>query len=731
MSSHNDKLPNEQSPIRCSMRRGPIGVCKIALTVLAVSPLVLDPAFAAEARQGSQIGALEEVVVKARKRDERFLDIPESISVFGEAAIQDAGIDNIQDVASLAPSLYFSGDWSPGFGTMSMRGISNNPNADAPIAFVVDGVALANSFLLGQDLYDIQQIEVLRGPQGALYGRGAVAGAINIQTKAPTNDREYSVDAMAGRGSTYRLKASASGPIVEDKLLYRISGKYLDTDGILDNEYLNDPVDFREEKSVRLRLLYYATDSLTADFRASHVEADHGGTYWSSWNVPEALGLPQGEIQSDWMTHGSTDVDDYALKLDWETGIGTLTSITSYQDISIPRQVDITFVPLSITEASIDPEDAELFTQELRLTSPDDQDFRWLLGGFYQTSERSRSINVWLNTNSLAGNFNPEEKILIQVAELPAELENTVKSVFGQVAYDISPELELSLAVRYDEDKREDVLNGFKETFDDTQPKLTLRYTPSNNLMFYATYSEGFRSGGFNTNPTFGRIFDQEELTNYELGFKHAALDNTLVLTGAVYFEELDNPQFYAFSSEEAAQGLVNGESAEVLGGELEVNYNPLPGLDLYAGFSYIDSEITDFGNVPGFDILSAEEVDGNNMLYTPEYSVNLSAQYRQPMADGRYSLFGRVDVDHRGKVYFGPDNIEADGEYQDDLTLLNLRAGVDFDRWSVVGFVNNATDEDYDTFCFIGRFIGNAMGINACQRGRPRMYGVEVSARF
>lgn len=671
---------------------------------------------------------LEEVLVTSRKRVESLMDIPDQISVFTAQQIEDAGIDNLVDASLLTPGVYFSGDWSPTVNTFTIRGISNNPNGDAPVAYVVDGVVYGNSFLISQDLFDVEQIEILKGPQGALYGKGSTAGAVSITTKRPTNDPQLGVKLRAANGSEYRAQASYSGPLIEDKLLFRISGAYRDFDGVIDNKFLNEPVDFREETTLRGRLLYQPTDNLTIDLRAGYFDADHSGTRWRAENVPPALGVPTGGvIQEDIITWGTTEVIDLSARIDYETDFATFTSITSDQSIEAPRSVDLDFTQLSIIEASIDPEDADIFTQEFRITSADDVKIRWIVGAFYQEQERFRTINAWLN---VAGPpFNPADKVLLQILQNPDEQENEVMAFFGQVDIDLSEQLELSLGLRYDEDDRTNVLTGANEAFSDTQPKITLSYRPNEQWTLYGTYSEGFRSGGFNASDVFQAKFDQEELENYEVGFKSSLLNGRLDLSGAAYFMDFTNQQFFLFSTADAVQSLVNAKSSEITGFELEFHARVTDRLTVDGGINYIDSELKELGEFPAFDI-PAEEINGNRLLFTPEYTFNLSGQYRIPI-ENRHGIdvIARADWVHYGRMYWGIDNVKS--ESQEAYSLTNLRLSLEKDDWRVSVYADNVADENYDTFCFIGRFIGNANGINPCFTGNPRRFGLELSMDF
>jgi iron complex outermembrane receptor protein len=212
---------------------------------------------------------IEAITVTARSRAENIQKVPDAITAFSASAIESRGIEGIGDVIVAVPNLSIAEGQNPGTVTMSVRGVSQVRNGEAPVAIVIDGVQLSSPNQITQELFDIQRIEVLKGPQGALYGRNAIAGAINIVTKAPTDTFEGWVSGEIANGEEYKMRATLSGPIVPGILRFRASVGYSDFDGVLTNEYLDKKVDFRDEINGRVRLIYTPTERLTVDVRGS------------------------------------------------------------------------------------------------------------------------------------------------------------------------------------------------------------------------------------------------------------------------------------------------------------------------------------------------------------------------------------------------------------------------------------------------------------------------------
>jgi iron complex outermembrane receptor protein len=685
--------------------------------------LVSNSAFAQSEEEAYADPVMEEIIVTSRKREERLLDVPDQITVFTAIDIAQAGIDNIYDAALLTPGVYFSGDWSPTVNTITIRGISNNPNGDAPIAYVVDNVVYGNSFLISQDFYDVEQIEIMKGPQGALYGKGSTAGVISIRTHMPTNELETRGKLRVANGNEYLFNGSVSGAIVEDKVLFGLTALLSDYDGEIKNVFHDVTVDFRKQVGVRGRLVFTPNDDLSIDLRASYYDAEHAGTRWKATNVSPALGIITEGIQNDFLTEGTTTVKDFAAEINWDFGAATLTSITDFQDMDIPRSIDLDFVELSLLEAAIDPEDAEIFTQELRLTSNGDGPFRWLVGSFYQKQERYREISVWLNVSG--GDLDPDDKVLLQVFHAPNELSNRVTAMFVQGSYDFNDQWELTVGLRHDSDNRKDILADLQETFSDLQPKVTLAYKPNSNWMLYGTYSEGFRSGGFNSNDVFGRRFDQEELKNYEFGFKGLLADGNLGLEGAVYTMDFSNQQFFLFA--DGSQALVNVDKSKIKGLELVAHWTPMERLNIDLGGSLIDATLSELGAFPG--PVTGDEVNGNDLPFVPDYNYNVSVQYQTAEFENGMSLIARMDWVRYGRIWWTITNLEE--QSQKPYSLLNLRLSLVRDNWRLTGFVDNATDTEYDTFCFSHDFISSPFGVDPCFDGTPRRYGIELSKDF
>lgn len=684
--------------------------------------------------------ALEEVVVTARQRAERLQEVPVAVSAFNEKAIEEAGIERASDYIALVPNVTLAKSQDAGTSFMSIRGLTQVRNGESPVAFAVDGVLSINPIQFTQELYDIEQIEVLKGPQGALYGRNAIGGAITISTRQPTDDFEGKVRVGVGNGDLVKAQATMSGPIVPGTLLGRVSVSQRSTDGYIENVYLREKVDHVDDKNARLLLKWLPSDDIAVDLRSSFSNTKGGALYFVI-NSDLYTGGPDfaGDandtsvpIQTNVRGIDERELRDVSLKLDYETGIGTFTSISAWSSAWERSAGDNAPYSSGPAEGTQDGEvDVEGWSQEFRLTSNADRRLRYIVGGYYLKTDRDYLLTLGGDDGSgiLVPGINPPGSVNATTFYLQDHQDGDAYAFFGQLNFDLTERLELSAAGRYDHDER--TLTDLKSNtpsrsarFSKFQPKVTVAYKPGRDLTMYAVYSEGFRSGGFNAAgvaelaaaalpPVQGvqDIFDEETSTNYELGFKGQMLDDKLRMSAAVFQTDIENQDYFSFIASVGAQIITNIDAVDIRGFELEATYKPLPGLTLSAGYGYTDSEIRQYRVDP--------VVVGNRAPYVPKYTVNAGAQYSIPLS-GAVVLTARADYEQRGGQFWSPEN-ETE---RDPIDLLDARlslAGAQ-DNWSLGLWSRNLLNERYNA-----EFVSGGFAFLA----EPRTYGVDFVKRF
>jgi iron complex outermembrane receptor protein len=686
--------------------------------MLAVAIVSAQPSLA----ESADDTAIDEIVVTSRYRAENLSDVPDSITAFTIEDIRQHRIERINRVASLTPNLRFSDDQEVGVSTLVIRGIrQNRGTGQPPVSLRIDGVSATNNLLTTQELFDVESIDVLRGPQGALYGRNAIGGAILISTRKPTADPEYGLRLSAAEGDDFTLAGSASGPVGDDGLLYRASFRLQDREGQLKNAYLdNQKVDYKESAAFRGRLLYPANDRLTVDLRANYMDQDGGSGYFMPGsegflplpppNAPLLFGNPTYEIQSNKIGESFVKSWEASAKIDYDLGWGTITSITSYTDVESGNDQDLDQTLVEAIDIVV-IDNSKTIAQELRLGSAPDRPLHWVAGLQYFSQERFRSLaTTFLGTP-------------VPPAAQDLELEDV--AAFGSLSYDLNDAVELTLAFRYEEETPKDNTQGRRETFSEFQPKASLAYRFNEGLLGYLTVGKGFRAGGFNNlapGSNFEPGFDKESLISYEAGLKGTGMEGRLRAGLALFFIDYDDQQYFLFD-QTGTQANINVSKSEIAGGELEISALPTDSLRIDLGFGFTDSEIKEYEAVPGV-LVPASAIIGRNVPGAPVWTLNLGLQHTKPLSDS-LRLVSRLDYEHRDKTYWTLDNLDTQSAY--DLT--NLSFSIENDRWSARLFANNVFDEDYIEWFFAARFIG--LPADIAWPSQPRQVGLEYSVRF
>ena len=733
---------------------------KLAVSGLVATAAVLAAACPEPVQAQAPELALEEIVVTARKRDESLFDVPVAINAFSEQEIESAGIVRPQDYIALTPNMTMVQTQNQGTSFIVVRGISQARNSEPSVAVLIDGVLMANPSQFNQELFDIQSIQVLKGPQGALYGRNAIGGAVIIETRQPSRDSiDGHVKVGYDSGPGYTLRGSVGGPVgASDNLRFIVSGSYLDTDGYIDNPYLGEEADPFEDLSGRARLIWEATEQFTADLRVYGSNVETQALYF---NITESVNDTSLDVRVNNRGTNERDIYGSSLKLDFETDAGTFTSITAYDSLEelltgdqfnfLPVEESV-LVQFGADQAQHQWLDVEAVSQELRFTSPSDQRFRWITGAYAIATDRFISTGNVFDLSPFDPNYTvPEVKrtplpfFNPQFTFLADSQDNFAWAVFGEMEFDITSSLELAVALRYDEDERENTtetpeefipaaLQGIafpgqvrKETWDEWQPKITFTYKPADSLMMYAGYSRGFRSGGFNQTGVgtagiagVGDIFDKETADTYEAGIKATFLDRRISTSLTAYYTEAEGSYFFVFDPNTSTQNLGNLDEVTYQGFELEAQAAATEWLDLYARYGYTDSEIKKSSRDPN-DV-------GNQAPLVSEYTLNLGAEINLPFGNG-LNVFIRPDFMIIGDTYWYPDNFTV----RDPVELLNLRAGIGADTWTLTAWSKNLTDEDYNAEWSPGpQFFPNpGYTNNFVFKAPPQVWGVDFTYRF
>lgn len=754
---------------------------------------------AQDTAKSNQAGSYEseDIVVTARSRAEKLQDAPVAVTAITETAIERANLTRATDFMQLVPNVTIADAQDSGNVSINIRGVGQIRNGETPVAISIDGVLLSSPLQFKQEFFDIQQIEVLRGPQGALYGRNAIAGAINITTKKPSNEFSGNFRLGYGNGDAFNASAAVSGALIDDVLLVRAGLSRSQADGWITNSFLNKKVDNFEDTTARLRLDWTPADAVSVDFRAFYSTRQGGAAYFAR-PLLQASGrpfidpVPNVDVANDVVAPESNNLGfddremlDFSLKVDVDTPLGTLTSTTAYSnvqhlvafdgyDYSNNRQcylfgfglvsdglVNCANPRTLALGPSGDPDGADAqfpapynttfqdndvknWSQEVRLTSPSDQPLRYIAGAYFLW--RDRSLVTGTNEDLGFGvipelDFDPVTPN--QTRRYFAEdNKDFAYAVFGQFNYDLTDTVELSLSGRFDSDRRRQTdprvapfrVDGFglpitgpatrEATFRKFQPKGTIRWKPSDATQVYATAAQGFRSGGFNAPgtevdpftgaPISASIYKKEVATSYEVGAKTSLLDNMLTLNGAAFFTRAKDLQAFNFNGSVNAQIVTNIDRVDIKGVELEWALRPAAGFKVFGGLGYTDAEIKKYAANPA--------AIGNQVPYTTKLTISSGVEYVAPLSD-TYNAVLRADWQRRGKTYFHEGGTFVGVPVRDPINFVSARIALENSKgWSLAVWGKNLLNE---------RYYEEVVAPDYNYQGRPRTYGVELSAKF
>ena len=727
---------------------------------------------AIQAGQSSASGILEEVIVTAQKREQAITDVALTVTAVNGDVARSMGIENAQDVAFIATNVDIKsggvGDANP---AITVRGIGmNNFNANnnPSVGIYLDEVFLASPGMMNLSMLDVGRIEVLKGPQGTLYGRNATGGAMNIISAKPTREVEGFASLSAAEYDTQKLEAAISGPLT-DALSGRLSVLY-DNQGENYHEYYRasgGKNEFEDSETSAIRgQLAGDHERLSWNLSVGYLDQDIAnnpfmakGGYWNSpdevfvtpcqgafKNCVNTLGLDVSDRDGDPYTHDfqesrvnemkiNSDVTMVNFTLDYEFENVTLKSITGYIDQDRDFGENIWSTPLELFAATHD-EEIEQYSQEFRL-SGDTDNLRWIAGVFIwnDTFESDNTANSADLLGLLAG-VNPVVWTVDQ--------ETDAYAAYASVDYDFNERWMLTLGLRYSDEETDfkggtdativdseafdafvgaplGIPNGTTIPFtftddstDDSQVdyRVALEFRPTDDLLTYGSVTSGFKSGGFFGDFTFDQIelepFDSETVTAFELGAKATLADGNVQLNGAVFYYDYEDIQTVVPAG--VAFKLDNLDGADIYGAEIELLASPLEGLDLRLGASYLDTD-TD-SNIPEFD--------GNDLPNSPETQFTGTVRYEFSITDALNLAF-QFDGKYYDEMYRESTNSRF--SLVDSYTLVHGRISLlsNDGQWEIAAWGKNLTDEEYDQEQFFSDFVGM---ITAGQ-GSPRQYGV------
>jgi len=670
---------------------------------------------------------IEDITVSANKIEENIKDVPQSITVINEETIEQKGIKNIDDVIKEVPNM--NGINGMNGGTSSFRGLNTSMfTNNNPVVIYVDGVPYYDRFDYNPSLANVEQIEVLRGPQGTLYGKDAIGAVINIVTKTPTNEWKGSIGAEYGKYNTLNSKVYLSGAILDNKLFAGINNSFDYSDGWIKNHYssMDKHASKQNNRKTSGFLLYKPTDALLAKLTLTdNYKKGHfmdGFRLDPNSNVNSFKRKDAKDASFDVPTVEDTKVKSQALNLAYELEKVQFTSTTTHKKVDVDGEYDADFTSNTIEDGlrQWNYTDIDTWTQEFKLSSKN-QNIKWVTGLYFDKEKREQ------------GPYGAEQSYYggVYYANADNVTDSKTQAIFGQVMIPLGESFELTLGGRYQRIKKEisadieNILSGtgmfdFNNSlkYDDEKtwhtflPKAALSYKINDNLTTYVSVSKGYMPGGFNyfpsTNESKSNTFDPQTSMNYEVGAKY--IGDSFALNAAIF--RMDIKDIHIYKTVGVNFVTDNAKKAHTQGIELDGTYFITDNLSISGSLGLIQAKYDDYDT-------GTKKYDGKRIEDTPKYTASLGISY---LADS--GVYGRLDFNARGKTsYFDGANekmIKTDG-----AIISNAKIGYKVKGFDIYGFITNITDEDYITF------YQSKQGLAMAGFNEPRRFGIGAIYKF
>jgi iron complex outermembrane recepter protein len=679
--------------------------------------------------QGQSGTVLEEVFVVAQKRSQNMQEVPVAVSAFSGEDMKNVGVTEPVNLAAQTPNLSTKnavGNTAPIF---SLRGISLNDfatNGTQPVGVYVDEVYMVNNSQLSFQMFDVERAEILKGPQGTLYGRNTTAGAVSFITRKPSDETEIDASITVGNYEMVRTEAAVGGALTNN-----LSGRFSfagerQLGGYFTNDVTGDEHGETKRYGWRGQLLWDATDA-TSVLLNIHGGIDKSDNWYYSF-VADESGLPEGAAiaaadpddgdiyRGRFNSSPTLDNDSLGATVKVEHDFETvkLTSISSYEAMDYARSEDFDSTVLSAGNNDYSGA-LDAYSQEVRLTSDGATDWFWIVGAFYGYDK--------LEEDDV---FNESEHPFFYglVLNEKYKQETTSFALFTHNEIQLSEAWRLTAGLRYTDEERSFVGGtiGFAEidsevNYSEWTGKLGVDYLIDDH-MIYSSFSRGYKAGGFTGFFTFvpeeKQAYNPEFIDAFELGIKSTLADGAVRLNGAVFHYQYDDLQ--AFGSKDGFFRIFNIEEAVVIGAEIEMNWLPAEGWRIDTGLAVLDTEVNKSS--------LAEAPEGNKLGNAADLQFNIAASYEWNLSH-RLLAFVGIDASYQDDIFYSISN--NPNQLQESYTLANARAGVRDadDIWSVTGWVKNLTDKEYFGEIFSDGAL--AIGFPAA----PRTYGVTLAYRW
>ncbi|RBQ30852.1 TonB-dependent siderophore receptor [Arcobacter sp. FW59] len=658
---------------------------------------------------------IEEITVSANKMEENIQDVPQSISVITQEELEEKRIVDIKGVISEIPNMNFEKALNGSLST-SFRGLNGSMfTLSNPVVIYVDGVPYYDRYDYNPSLINVEQVEVLRGPQGTLYGKDSTGGVINIITKTPSNEWKGSINTEYGNYDYIKGSFNTSGAIIDNKLFAGINGSITSDDGWITNDYKGMKKDDNRTKENRINAftIYKPTDNLQIKLNVSHDYNKENGR--SGINDVPSVSLnnlkrkDNKHVNYDVPSYITRKTDSQSLKFDYELENMKFESVTIHKDFSIDIIHDSDFKVGNAFDGLYSPiiSDVETYSQEFKLSSKN-QDIKWITGLFFDDEKREQGPY---------GNARPNG-----AANVISDINTNTYAAFSQVMIPFLEDFELTLGGRYQRIEKDinsnlygsftDTTNNSLHSYDDDKswntfiPKIALSYKLNDNLTTYASLSKGFIPGGFNfysTSNASDSNFEPEKSTNYEIGAKY--IGENFALNGAIFRMDIKDLHVYSALNNGMIWLTDNANKAHSEGIEFDGTYFITDNLSLSGSLGLMRAKYDDYKD-------SGTDYSGKKITNIPKFTSSLGITY-----SSEKGLYGNASIQGKGKTGFRRNGKieEADGGF-----TANAKIGYKFKDLDIYSYITNITNEDYISS------YGRGVGFN-----EPRRFGIGAIYKF
>ena len=721
---------------------------------------------------------VEEIVTTAQKRSQNIQDVPLVINSYSELSLRNSGVNTVADLQLTVPGFVFQRNVSQS--SPFLRGVGSevsSPGTESSIATHVDGVYIARPSATLSDIFDVDRVEVIKGPQGTLYGRNATGGVVNIINKRPElGEFSGTVRGTLGNENTRKIEAAINIPFGESSA-YRLSVNYHKNDGFGRNVVLDEAVDFTDTLNFRHQYLIDFSDEVSLRFFASHYDSERGtGTTFENITYPDSwFSDPSLLIRDDDPRTIINDVPEtvefkghsYGAELNWDFDKVSLKSLTAFSNSEYLFISDFDGTNFNLFGVFGQDETSDAFTQEFQFTSNNDGPLQWT-AGLYFFEEDAETNFYAIDAGADFGNIGPGTTVDLDSAFTFLQrglVDTSAQAIFGQFDYEVDEQLSFTLGLRYSQENKKLSTQGFSvapfsvnggapiltipqasatfanrgaatgtplsfdQDYSSVTPRFVVNYRTSDDVLLWASATEGFKSGGANIRGGNPAEVEEESLWSYEGGIKSTLLDGSLTLNVTGYYYDFENIQLNVTSPENIANNnftrdLLNVGDVRTIGIEVDAIYYPTEHLKLYANFARQNAEfVTDFTAADATQGNVVSNINGNPLPRAPDLNYTVGADYQWNLDNGgNLKLHG--DYTYRDEIFF--DIFGNAPLREDSFGTANTRLSYTApdQKWDVALFVKNIADTTYRvnrTF-FFGEFT---------VVGEPRTFGINAGYNF